>query len=224
MPDTIVITGGAGFVGSNLATRFKQDNPAARIVALDNLARRGSELNAERIQRLGIEFVQADVRRPQSFADVGGADLVIDCAAEPSVLKGYNDPPADTIDTKLFGTVNTLEYARGQGAALVFLSTSRVYPVAPLRGLAYRELQQRVEPDHDKSPPGVSARGLSEAFDLWGARTLYGATKLASELLLIEYCDGYNLPCVINRCGVLCGPWQMGRIDQGLAALWVAHH
>jgi CDP-paratose 2-epimerase len=59
---------------------------------------------------------------------------------------------------------------------------------------------------------------------LTGARSLYGATKLAAELLLQEYAYSYNVPVLINRCGLLTGPWQMGKVDQGVVALWVARH
>jgi CDP-paratose 2-epimerase len=71
---------------------------------------------------------------------------------------------------------------------------------------------------------GVSERGLSEDFPLTGARSLYGATKLASELLIEEYNAAFGLKTIINRCGVLTGPWQMGKVDQGVIVHWVASH
>ena len=69
--------------------------------------------------------------------------------------------------------------------------------------------------------PGISERGISEDFPLAGARSLYGATKLCSELLIQEYGAMYGVRAIINRCGVLTGPWQMGKVDQGVFALWV---
>ena len=66
--------------------------------------------------------------------------------------------------------------------------------------------------------------GISEDFPLDGARTLYGTTKLASELLIAEYIENFGLPIIINRCGVLTGPWQMGKVDQGVVVLWMAKH
>jgi CDP-paratose 2-epimerase len=72
--------------------------------------------------------------------------------------------------------------------------------------------------------PGLSEFGVSEDFPLDGVRSFYGASKLASELLLQEYRYACGLPALINRCGVIAGPWQMGKVDQGVVALWVARH
>jgi CDP-paratose 2-epimerase len=71
---------------------------------------------------------------------------------------------------------------------------------------------------------GWSARGITENFPLIGSRSLYGATKLCSELIIAEYVTLYGLRAVINRCGVLTGPWQMGKVDQGFVVLWAARH
>src|SRR5262249_8684579 len=57
-----------------------------------------------------------------------------------------------------------------------------------------------------------------------GARSLYGMTKLASELMVQEYADAYGLRCIVDRCGLITGPWQMGKADQGVIALWMAAH
>jgi len=66
--------------------------------------------------------------------------------------------------------------------------------------------------------------GISEDFSLEGRRSIYGATKLSSELLLREFTHSYGIPALVNRCGVLAGPWQMGKVDQGFVSLWVARH
>jgi CDP-paratose 2-epimerase len=129
------------------------------------------------------------------------------------------------IHTNLLGAYNCLELARRTGAQLVFLSTSRVYPVAALEALAYREQDTRLELTDDQPLAGASAQGIAESFPLNGARTLYGATKLAAELLIEEYAAGYGLSAVIDRCGVIAGPWQMGKVDQGVFTYWMlAHH
>src|SRR4051812_7740015 len=122
----ILVTGGAGFVGSNLGLSFAKLYPGAEIIALDNLKRRGSELNLERFKRAGIKFLHGDVRNPSDLTEAGNADLIIDCAAEPSVLAGTNGSPRYVIETNLNGTVNVLEHARQTGAQIIFLSTSRV--------------------------------------------------------------------------------------------------
>jgi CDP-paratose 2-epimerase len=72
--------------------------------------------------------------------------------------------------------------------------------------------------------PGVSARGIAEDFPLDGPRTLYGTTKLAAELLIAEYVDMFGLRAIVNRCGVVSGPWQMGHAEQGVFAHWMMAH
>jgi CDP-paratose 2-epimerase len=114
--------------------------------------------------------------------------------------------------------------ARQAKADFLFFSTSRVYPVAAITQLSYQETATRLTLLEDQSLPGVSAAGIAEDFPLEGARSLYGATKLASELLITEYAEAYGLRAVINRCGVLTGPWQMGKVDQGVFALWMLAH
>lgn len=224
MPDTILITGGAGFVGSSLALAFRQHDPAARILVLDNLRRRGSEGNLQRLQQAGIDFTHGDIRNPEDFARLPSVDLVVDCAAEPSVYAGENHSPQELLNINLLGTVHTLEYARRSQARLLFLSTSRVYPIPGLNELPFVEHETRYRWSSPTTPAGVSDQGINEEFPLSGARSLYGAAKLASELLIQEYCYAYGLRSLINRCGILAGPWQFGKTDQGVVALWVGRH
>lgn len=220
----VLVTGGAGFVGSNLAMAWKRDDPGAEVCCIDSLHRRGSELNVPRLRDAGVAFIHGDLRQPADLQRCPPPDLILDCAAEPSVLAGTQDSPRFAIDTNLMGTVNCLELARQTGADMVFLSTSRVYPIEALSSLACEQTDQRMVLERDQPHRGASDRGISEAFPLEGHRTVYGATKLASELMAIEYAHAYDIRCIINRCGVIAGPWQMGKVDQGFLALWVARH
>jgi len=221
---SILVTGGAGFVGAHLALGFKAADDAPRVVAFDNLHRRGSELNLPRLRAGGVDFVHGDIRVPADLEAVGPVDLILECSAEPSVLAGYGESPEYAIQTNLLGTVNALEHARRHGAGMIFLSTSRVYPLAAIRTLNYAVEATRFTLAPEQTLPGVSGAGISEAFPLEGTRSLYGATKLCSELLLLEYLEMYGLRGVINRCGVLTGPGQMGKQDQGVVVLWLARH
>lgn len=220
----VVITGGAGFVGSTLALGLKRRHPDWSLVAADNLYRRGSELNLARLRDAGVEFRHADVRIPDDVMALGPADVLIEAAAEPSVLAGVDGGASQLVQTNLVGAQNCFELAARHGSQVVFLSTSRVYPVAPLAAIKLDEAPTRFEIAADQSISGVSPAGISEEFPLTGARTLYGATKLAAELLLAEYAETHGLAAVINRCGVIAGPWQMGKVDQGVAAHWMFAH
>lgn len=222
---TVLVTGGAGFVGAHLALGIKAAGLAERVLAFDNLHRRGSELNLARLREGGVDFVHGDIRQPADLDHFGAISWIIECSAEPSVQAGYTTSPRYLTDTNLVGSLHCFELARRHGAAILFLSTSRVYPIAALRQLPLEEGETRLEVAKEGDmPPGFSPRGISEAFPLEGARSLYGATKLASELLLTEYGHMYDLPHVINRCGIIAGPGQMGKVDQGVAVLWAARH
>ena len=224
MPERILIVGGAGFIGSCLAIGLKKIHPEWHIICLDNLRRRGSELNLPRLKSCGIQFVYGDIRTAADLDPIAlTVDCIIDCAAEPSVLAGFSSPQY-VLQTNLLGTVNILELARQTGASLLFLSTSRVYPIAAVKSIELLDLPSRFAIAPNQTLAGISELGISEDFPLKGHRSLYGATKLASELLIEEYRAAYNVPAVINRCGLITGAWQMGKVDQGVYGLWVAAH
>jgi len=230
----ILITGGAGFVGSSLALRLKKYFSDTEIICMDNLYRNGSELNRMRIEKMGITFIESDVRNRDSF-NIAACDLVIDAAAEPSVMAGGSGDADYVVDTNLGGTINLLEAARKWDAAFLFLSTSRVYPVELLRSISLDESDSRFELSQHQVLSGISSEGISEYFPLdilnsgccsnmHADRTFYGATKYASEIMVREYAAYFGVRSIINRCGVIAGPWQMGKVDQGVTALWVASH
>jgi CDP-paratose 2-epimerase len=220
----ILVTGGAGFVGGNVAIALAERNPNAEVVAFDNLSRRGSELNLARLKQAGVTFVHGDVRDKDDLLSVDRIDALVECSAEPSVMAGVDGSPDYVIRTNLMGAYHCLELARRDNAQVIFLSTSRVYPVRHLLGIKLDEAETRFEIASDQELPGVSPEGISEEFPLWGARTMYGATKLSAEHLIEDYVDGYGLRAVINRFGVIAGPWQMGKVDQGVFTYWMLAH
>ncbi len=221
----MLVTGGAGFIGGNIAVELALRHPDWEIVALDNLHRGGSELNLPRLRAAGVSFTHGDVRVLDDLMAMGEIDALVECSAEPSVLAGLDGSPDYLVRTNLLGAYNCLELARRHRTFVVFLSTSRVYPVATLRALSLEETETRFELAAEQQLGGASANGIAEDFPLDGARTLYGYTKLAAELLIEEYREAFGLRAVINRCGVVAGPWQMGKVDQGVFTHWVlAHH
>ena len=203
----ILVTGGAGFVGSNLAVRLAAEYPNANIIAFDNLKRRGSELNVSRFNEVGVTFVHGDVRSKEDFIFPEKIDFILDCAAEASVLAGVTSSAEYVINTNLVGTLNCLELARRDEADIIFMSTSRVYPIGELNKINVSEHETRFVIDDNQIITGVSKSGINEEFPSTGVRSLYGATKLSSELFVQEYINSYNIKGVINRCGVITGPW-----------------
>jgi len=225
MEKTILITGGAGFVGSNLAISLKKRHPDCSVLVLDNLKRRGSELNLQRLKEHEVEFIHGDIRNKEDLSFRGkDISLIIEASAEPSVLAGYNSSAVYVINTNLLGTINCLEFAKEKKADFIYLSTSRVYPFKKLDRINSIEEETRFSIADDQDAPGATCNGISEEFPLDGPRSLYGATKLASELIIQEYVEMFGLRTVINRCGVIAGPWQMGKVDQGVFTFWMLNH
>ena len=219
------MTGGAGFIGSSLSVALSNRQPDWDVIAFDNLSRRGSELNLNRLRAAGVRFIHGDVRERQDLFGLEPIDALVECSAEPSVIAGLSGRTDYVIETNLMGAYHALELARRDGAQIIFLSTSRVYPVARLSEIALVEEATRFELAEEQAQPGVSVAGISEAFPLAGARTLYGASKLSAELLVEEYASAFGLRTIANRLGVIAGPWQMGKVDQGVFTHWLlAHH
>jgi len=219
----ILITGGAGFVGANLAIFLQQNLKDYSIMCLDNLSRKGSSLNVARLKDQGIQFIEGDVRDKARLEQLTDLDVVIDCAADPSVLAAY-DAPRNTTETNLMGTLNCLEVCREHGAKFIFISSSRVYPIESLERIPFEEQPTRFDWKKELDMEGCSFKGIDHHFSVTGSRSLYGTTKLCSELLAQEYFQMFGIQGVINRCGLIAGPWQMGKVDQGVVSYWMARH
>ena len=220
----ILITGGCGFIGSNLAVALSAAGHS--VTCMDNLARRGSEILLERVRAHGGRFVHGDIRSAEDLHRIpGDFDVMIECSAEPSVLVGTQGADAAfLVNNNLIGSLHCFEFARQRGLSVLFLSTSRVYPYTALNALPFAEEDTRFVNLIADDRPGVSPQGVTPDFPLTGARSLYGATKLAGEIMLQEYSHAYQVPAIINRCGVIAGPWQLGKVDQGVFTFWLAQH
>ena len=164
----VLITGGAGFVGANLAIALAERHRDWELIALDNLHRRGSELNLERLEGAGVAFVRADVRDRSALDALDALDALVECSAEPSALVGMSGDTEYPFETNLVGAYNCLELARRDRAQFVFLSTSRVYPYTALCGLRLSETETRFELAADQPIAGASAAGISEALPARG--------------------------------------------------------
>src|SRR5688572_31316845 len=164
----VLITGGAGFVGANLAVALAERHSDWGLTAFDNLHRPGSELNLPRLEEAGVAFVRGDVRERAELDGVGPIDALVECSAEPSALVGMTGDTSYPFETNLVGAYNCLELARRDGAQFVFLSTSRVYPYPALGELGLERTETRFELAPRQPFPGVSPAGISEDFPLDG--------------------------------------------------------
>ncbi len=219
----VLITGVCGFVGSVLAESLQRHREKIEIIGIDNLSRPGSELNRGILQDRGVRFVHGDIRVRSDIDDLPPVDLVIDAAANPSVVAGLSGDSGarQLVEHNLLGTVNLLEYCKRYRCCFTMLSTSRVYSISSLLSLPMTVRSQRFVPDLTGSLTNLSERGIVEDFPTSAPISLYGATKLASETLALEYGSLFSFPVWINRCGVLAGCGQFGRADQGIFSFWI---
>ena len=219
----VLVTGACGFVGSTLIRAWLESG-GHEFIGLDNLTRPGSEVNRLTLKRLGVRVLHGDLRCASDLDTLPAVDVVLEAAANPSVLAGVDGRASSRqlVEHNLLGTVNTLEYCRRHRAIFVLLSTSRVYSIPPLATLPLRVRDGAFEPDSVRPlPAGLTAAGVREDFSTAPPVSLYGATKLASEQLALEYGVTYGFPVWINRCGVFAGAGQFGRPDQGIFSYWI---
>jgi len=220
----VLITGICGFVGSTIAKSWLEHFDGDTLYGIDWLGRRGSEVNLPQLNASGVEIVHGDIRAASDFETLPEVDLVIDAAANPSVLAGVDGKTSSRqlVEHNLNGTTNILEYCKRHNAAFVLLSTSRVYSIPALCGIPLEVDRGAFRVSENSGlPHGVSSKGVSESFSTQAPISLYGATKLASEAIALEYANAFGFPAWVNRCGVMAGAGQFPRPDQGIFAFWL---
>ena len=212
---TVLITGGAGFVGCNLAQRLLEDT-GARVRIFDNLSRRGVEHNVAWLRSLRgagrLEIVRGDVRDAQAVAEaMRDVTEVYHLAAQVAVTTSIDDPQSD-FEINALGTLRVLESARRSPRKpfLLFTSTNKVY--GSLEGVPVRAAETRYE---SVSP---TFHGVTEEENL-DFHSPYGCSKGTADQYVRDYARIYGLPTVVFRMSCIAGPRQFGNEDQG----WVAH-
>ena len=203
----ILVTGGCGFVGSNLAIYLKKKLKNIRITSLDNLYRRGSEINLNRLKKFKIKNIKKDISNEKNLLSLKKFDLIIDCCAEPAIEKSRYEQDR-VFQTNLIGTFNVLKKCAKDRADIIFLSSSRVYSIEKINNIFKKKKTFLID----------------ESFSTLSPKSLYGFTKLSSEELIKEFSYIYKFKYIINRFGVIAGPWQFGKQDQGFVSLWIISH
>jgi CDP-paratose 2-epimerase len=212
---SVLITGGAGFIGTNLACSFLAEG--RDVVLLDNLSRGGVEANFDFLNEMypdRVKLVKGDVRDGSVVKPlVARAGHVFHFAAQVAVTTSLNDPLGD-FAVNAMGTLNVLEAARlsGHKPKLVLTSTNKVY--GALDGFDMVRFGNRYEPAEE----GLATRGVNERQPL-DFHSPYGCSKGSADQYAIDYGRCYGLPTVVFRMSCICGPHQHGNEDQG----WVAH-
>lgn len=214
-PTPVLITGGAGFVGSNLAHRLLSEGQP--VLVLDNLSRPGVEQNLRWLRRTHgslLDVSVADVRDASAVARaVARARCVYHFAAQVAVTHSLEDPSLD-FTVNAAGTLNVLEAARSMSEPplIVFTSTNKVY--GTIDDLPLRRLDTRYEPEDDS----VRSRGIAEDRPL-SFHSPYGCSKGAADQYVLDYARTFGLDTIVLRMSCIYGPRQFGTEDQG----WLAH-
>ena len=201
----ILITGGCGFVGSNLAIYFKNNQIGTQINSLDNLSRRGTILNLNRLKKNKIKNFKIDISNNKAVENLPKYDLIVDCCAEAAVETSKKEVDR-VFNTNLVGTFNILKKCVKDKSNLIFLSSSRVYSIKKLLELKKGKFL------------------INEKFDTTEAKSIYGFCKYSSEYLIKEFSFLYKIKYIITRFGLIAGPWQFGKQDQGVVSLWIWKH
>ena len=209
----ILITGGCGFVGTNLSLYLKSKK--FNVYTLDNLSRKGSKFNYTVLKKKKIKNFRINIANYKKLKGLRKFDLIIDCCAEAAVEVSRKKID-EVFNTNLIGTFNILKKAKRDKSKIIFLSSSRVNSI--------KNINKIIGNNSNLKKKLHISKLIDDKFENSRPKSLYGFTKLASEMLIEEFNYAFGLKYIINRCGVISGPLQFGKQDQGFVSLWVIHH
>ena len=208
----IIVTGGCGFVGSSLCLFLKKKIKNLQILSVDNLSKSYSKYNQKILLKNKIINKKINLGKFHSLEKIKfRADFIIDCSAEPAV-EISRKKVVKVIESNFLSTLNILEKSKEDNSKIIFISSSRVYPIKISFGKfkKYKKFKKHFP--------------YSEKADFSEQKSIYGFTKYSSEKLIEEYNLSNNVKYIINRCGLISGPGQYGKVEQGLISLWMWRH
>ena len=204
---SILITGGCGFVGTNLAIYLQKKLKNFSIYSVDNLKKKYSKFNLDILKKKKIKNFKIDISSSRFLKLKKKFDFIIDCSADPAVENSKKNTQS-VFNNNLKTTLNILEKTRKDKSNIIFISSSRVYPIKE----SYKKFRSKFSSTFDENT------------NTNGVKSIYGFTKYASELLIKEYSYIFNIKFIINRFGIITGPLQFGKVEQGLVSLWLWKH
>lgn len=211
----ILVTGGCGFIGSNICLFLKQKK--YNVYSLDNLSRIGAILNLRRLKKSKIRNYKINIQDTKKILKLPKFHIILDCSAlvEANVKK---ENIKKVLSVNFFGTNNLLMKCIQDNSKIIFFSTSRVYSIKAIYKLLFNKkiLNKKII---------LKKKYLiDEKFDMRGPLSFYGLSKKFSEELIKEYSYSFGIKYLINRFGVISGPWQFGKVEQGFLSLWIWKH
>ena len=207
----ILVTGGCGFVGANICLNL---NKKHSVYSLDNLSRKSSLINLKELHKHKIRNYKFDIFNFKKLNKLQKFDIIIDCCAEAAVEVSKKDLDK-VFNTNLVGTFNLLKKAKKDKSKVIFVSSSRVNSI--------NEINKLIKNRKNLKKVKIKKK-INENFDTLKPKSFYGFTKFASEQMIEEFSYAFGIKYLINRCGVLSGPMQFGKQDQGFVSLWIWHH
>ena len=182
----ILITGGCGFVGSNLCIFLNKKK--YKISSLDNLSRKGSRYNLNLLKKLNIKNYKINIENYHQISKLPKFDIIIDCCAEAAVEVSKNNFDK-VINTNLICTINILKKVKNDKSKIIFLSSSRVFPIKKINEIFKKKVLNN----------SLAIKKLfNENSETNGPKTIYGVTKLASEMFIEEFSFAFNIKYIID--------------------------